>query len=198
MAHSVRVPVAHGGWPHERTLPANPFRRTGSCAMRLLSFRPGLLLSALDTSGAAPASAARTSAPRSNAHLRRPTAHPGRSRCPSFYTSPATSSRRVTLPQPCPRAICALTISCTPAVYGAWPETLTATSAAARRHVRQLPTLLALSVVLAGAGGLTGCSGKLPTQHPIFTLAGTYTVQISATDGILVRKVTYTVTVKPD
>ncbi len=138
--------------------------------MRLLSFRPGLLLSALGTSGAAPASAARTSVPRSNARLRRPTAHPGRSRCSPFTLSGdyiAASNTPAALPA---RNLCA-NHQLPPAVYGAWPETLTATSAAARRHVRQLPTLLALSVVLAGAGGLTGCSGKLPTQHPIFTLA---------------------------
>ncbi len=65
-----------------------------------------------------------------------------------------------------------------------------------RGHGRRLPLLPALAVVLAATGRLTGCSGKLPTQNPIFTPAGTYTVQFSDTGGILVRNAT-TLTVKP-
>ncbi len=52
-------------------------------------------------------------------------------------------------------------------------------------------------VLLLGALGLglTGCTGKLPSQNPSWTTPGNYTVTVSATDGFLVRSATYNLTV---
>jgi hypothetical protein len=49
---------------------------------------------------------------------------------------------------------------------------------------------------LAAIGlSLSGCSGKVPTQNAAYTGPGSYTVQVSATDGFLHRSATYTLTV---
>jgi Abnormal spindle-like microcephaly-assoc'd, ASPM-SPD-2-Hydin len=64
---------------------------------------------------------------------------------------------------------------------------------------RSAGTLLraGLMAVLLGAVGLslTGCSGKLPAQNPVYTGPGNYAVTVSATDGFLVRSATYSLTV---
>jgi len=53
-----------------------------------------------------------------------------------------------------------------------------------------------LAVLLGSVGlGLTGCTGKLPSQNPSWTVPGNYTVTVSATDGILVHSATYSLTV---
>jgi hypothetical protein len=54
--------------------------------------------------------------------------------------------------------------------------------------------LLALSLGLLTMG-ITGCSGKLPAQNANYTVPGTYTYTISATDGFLVHAATYSLTV---
>jgi hypothetical protein len=54
---------------------------------------------------------------------------------------------------------------------------------------------LALAI-LAGIGlGMSGCSGKLPTQNAAYTGPGTYTITVTATDGFLIHSATYKLTV---
>ncbi len=53
-------------------------------------------------------------------------------------------------------------------------------------------TLLGVSFA---AVSLSGCSGKLPTQNPVYTAPGTYTYTLTATDGFLVHSATYSLTV---
>jgi hypothetical protein len=53
-----------------------------------------------------------------------------------------------------------------------------------------------LLLLLGAMGlGLTGCTGKLPSQNPSWTTPGTYTVTVSATDGFLVHSATYSLKV---
>lgn len=65
-----------------------------------------------------------------------------------------------------------------------------------RRSAGMLLRAGLMMVLLAAVGiSLTGCSGKLPAQNPVYTGPGTYTITVSATDGFLVHKATYTLTV---
>ncbi len=57
-----------------------------------------------------------------------------------------------------------------------------------------LPVLVVLLTV--GVTALSGCGGKLPSKNAVYTPAGSYTVQILATDGTLTRSATYAPTVK--
>jgi hypothetical protein len=53
-----------------------------------------------------------------------------------------------------------------------------------------------LVLLLCAMGlGLTGCTGKLPSQNAAWTTPGNYTVTVTATDGFLVRSATYSLTV---
>jgi hypothetical protein len=54
-----------------------------------------------------------------------------------------------------------------------------------------------LGVVLLAAASLwmTGCSGKLPSQNPVYTAPGVYAITLTATDGFLVHSATYNLTV---
>jgi hypothetical protein len=54
---------------------------------------------------------------------------------------------------------------------------------------------LAIALIAAIGLGMSGCSGKLPTQNAAYTGPGSYTVQMTATDGFLTRSATYTLTV---
>jgi hypothetical protein len=54
---------------------------------------------------------------------------------------------------------------------------------------------LPMIVLAALALEMTGCSGKLPTQNAAYTGPGSYTITVTATDGFLVHKATYTLTV---
>ena len=54
--------------------------------------------------------------------------------------------------------------------------------------------LVVLMLAVAGMS-VTGCSGKLPAQNPVFTGPGTYTFTVTATDGFLVHSATYALTV---
>ena len=56
--------------------------------------------------------------------------------------------------------------------------------------------LLALLLTAMGMFA-TGCSGKTPALNGVYTLPGTYTYTISATDGTLVHSATYSLTVTP-
>jgi hypothetical protein len=57
-------------------------------------------------------------------------------------------------------------------------------------------TILLLCLSLGAAClGMTGCSGKLPAQNAVYTLPGSYTYTVSATDGFLVHAATYALTV---
>jgi hypothetical protein len=54
-----------------------------------------------------------------------------------------------------------------------------------------------LGLVFLAATSLlaTGCSGKDPAQNAQYTVPGTYTYTLTATDGFLTRTATYTLTV---
>jgi hypothetical protein len=57
-------------------------------------------------------------------------------------------------------------------------------------------TVLLLATMLAVAGvGLSGCSGKTPPQNANYSVPGTYTYTITATDGFLVHSATYSLTI---
>jgi hypothetical protein len=57
-------------------------------------------------------------------------------------------------------------------------------------------TILLLCLSLGAAClGMSGCSGKLPAQNAVYTLPGSYTYTVSATDGFLVHAATYALTV---
>jgi hypothetical protein len=58
-----------------------------------------------------------------------------------------------------------------------------------------LRTGLAIPLMAAIGLGMSGCSGRLPTQNAAYTGPGSYTVKMTATDGFLVRSATYTLTV---
>ena len=59
-----------------------------------------------------------------------------------------------------------------------------------------LPRLALLMVVLAAvAMGMTGCTGKEPAANTPYTVPGSYTVTLTATDGFLVHTATYALTV---
>jgi hypothetical protein len=65
-----------------------------------------------------------------------------------------------------------------------------------RKSVRALLRGGLLLVLLGAMGlGLTGCTGKLPSQNAAWTTPGNYTVTVTATDGFLVRSATYGLTV---
>jgi hypothetical protein len=67
---------------------------------------------------------------------------------------------------------------------------------AGRRRLIRSARLGLYAVLLAVTGlAITGCSGKLPTQHSVYTGPGTYTVTVSATDSFLTHSATYTLTV---
>ncbi len=54
---------------------------------------------------------------------------------------------------------------------------------------------LAIALLAAIGLGMSGCSGKLPTQNAAYTGPGSYTIKVTATDGFLTRSATYTLTV---
>ena len=57
-------------------------------------------------------------------------------------------------------------------------------------------TVLLLCLSLGAAClGMTGCTGKLPAQNAVYTLPGSYTYTVSATDGFLVHSATYSLSV---
>jgi hypothetical protein len=66
-----------------------------------------------------------------------------------------------------------------------------------RRRRLRLRLLVGLLLVTCVASSvvLSGCSGKLPTQNPVYTGPGNYTVTVSATDGFLVHTASYKLTV---
>jgi hypothetical protein len=65
-----------------------------------------------------------------------------------------------------------------------------------RRNGRALLQGGLLALLLATMGlSLSGCSGKLPDQNPVWTAAGNYNVTVTATDGFLVHSATYSLTV---
>ncbi len=65
-----------------------------------------------------------------------------------------------------------------------------------RRRVRRAAHIgLALVVLGLAAGMLSGCSGKLPGENPVYTAPGTYSYTLTATDGFLVHSATYALTV---
>jgi hypothetical protein len=65
-----------------------------------------------------------------------------------------------------------------------------------RRSARGMLSGGLMMALLAAIGlSLSGCSGKLPDQNSAYTGPGTYTVNLSATDGFLVHSATYTLTV---
>ena len=65
-----------------------------------------------------------------------------------------------------------------------------------RRRMRSAARCgLALIVLGFAAATLSGCSGKLPGQNPVYTAPGTYTYTLTATDGFLVHNATYALTV---
>ncbi len=67
---------------------------------------------------------------------------------------------------------------------------------AVRRRSRGLLASVLVLLVMAGVTALSGCSGKLPSMNAVYTPPGSYTVQISATDGTLTRTASYALTVK--
>lgn len=58
-----------------------------------------------------------------------------------------------------------------------------------------LRSSLMVMIVTAVSLSVSGCSGKLPAQNAVYTGPGTYTVTVSATDGILTRTAAYSLTV---
>jgi hypothetical protein len=58
-----------------------------------------------------------------------------------------------------------------------------------------LRSCLALALLAALGLGMSGCSGKLPTQNAAYTGPGTYTITVTATDGFLIHSATYKLTV---
>ena len=65
-----------------------------------------------------------------------------------------------------------------------------------RRRVRTVARCgLTLAVFGLAVVSMSGCSGKLPTQNPVYTAPGTYSYTLSATDGFLVHTATYSLTV---
>ncbi len=57
---------------------------------------------------------------------------------------------------------------------------------------RLMTALIALGLL---AGGLSGCSGKLPDLNSPYTAPGTYSILITATDGIITHTAAYSLTV---
>ena len=65
-----------------------------------------------------------------------------------------------------------------------------------RRRTRTLWGAGVLTIgLVAVCLSLTSCTGKLPAQNPAFTAPGTYTVNVTATDGFLVHSSSFTLTV---
>jgi Abnormal spindle-like microcephaly-assoc'd, ASPM-SPD-2-Hydin len=62
-----------------------------------------------------------------------------------------------------------------------------------RRGLGQLALLMVVLAVLAM--GMTGCTGKEPSANTPYTVPGSYTVTLTATDGFLVHSATYALTV---
>ena len=54
---------------------------------------------------------------------------------------------------------------------------------------------LCLLLLTSIGAALSGCTGKLPAQNPIYTSPGSYVITVSATDGFLKHSATYTLTV---
>ena len=54
---------------------------------------------------------------------------------------------------------------------------------------------LAGFILLAATFFVTGCSGKLPARNAVYTLPGSYTYTLTATDGIISHSVSYTLKV---
>jgi hypothetical protein len=50
-------------------------------------------------------------------------------------------------------------------------------------------------MLAAASVGLSGCSGKTPPQNANYSVPGTYTYTITATDGFLVHSATYSLTI---
>jgi hypothetical protein len=50
-------------------------------------------------------------------------------------------------------------------------------------------------VLAAVAMGMTGCTGKEPAANSPYTVPGSYTVTLTATDGFLIHTATYALTV---
>jgi hypothetical protein len=65
-----------------------------------------------------------------------------------------------------------------------------------RRRSASLVRYGLLAITLTAATFFTsGCSGKYPALNSSYTPPGTYTYTLTATDGFLVRQVTYTLKV---
>lgn len=61
-----------------------------------------------------------------------------------------------------------------------------------RRDIHGFTRGAVFVVLLSALGaGMTGCSGKLPDQNPVYTAAGDYTYTITATDGLLRHSATF-------
>ena len=67
----------------------------------------------------------------------------------------------------------------------------------AGRRRASLQARLLVSLLLLGllAGGLYGCSGKLPDLNSPYTAPGNYTVQVTATDGVVTHTAAYALSV---
>jgi hypothetical protein len=72
---------------------------------------------------------------------------------------------------------------------------ITRRGAPGRRFIRSARLGLFALLLTATGLALTGCSGKLPAQHSVYTGPGAYTITVSATDGFLTHSATYTLTV---
>ncbi len=64
-----------------------------------------------------------------------------------------------------------------------------------RRTAGAARLLMALAATGLLAGGLSGCSGKDPDLNSPYTAPGTYTIQVTATDGIITHSAAYSLVV---
>jgi hypothetical protein len=60
---------------------------------------------------------------------------------------------------------------------------------------RRLTPVLLCGLLLVLLGGLTSCTGKLPAENAAWTAPGNYSVTVTATDGQLMHRATYSLTV---
>jgi hypothetical protein len=84
-----------------------------------------------------------------------------------------------------------------PGGYTGWMWMFTAAGSWLLWRSRHGARRLALLVVMLAAVvfGMTGCTGKLPAENSPYTVSGSYTMTLTATDGFLVHSTTYTLTV---
>ena len=64
-----------------------------------------------------------------------------------------------------------------------------------QRATRVSRVILALVALTLLAGSVSGCSGKIPAQNSPYTAPGTYDIKVTATDGLITRSATYSLTV---